>query len=96
MFESFVIEYTGTTYHVMTGSIDEDVAYNVSLFVVIEPPYSLPTVNSGETLDAKAYMLLTTSQHHDIWLEGEGKLEVHELLYDENGAYTGHRPDFKR
>ncbi|MDR2035464.1 MAG: hypothetical protein LBP91_02140 [Coriobacteriales bacterium] len=76
MFDSFKMEYTGSTTSLF-GSFGEAVPYDVLLFVVIEP--------SGRGMDigdyqAKVYLNLTTTEHHSVWLEGEGTLVLEQQI----------------
>jgi len=85
MYESFVMEYKGSTYHIITDSFDEHVVYNVFLYVVIDP--GLPSITSFGIdaegyLGVKVYMNLKTSEHHSVWLEGEGRLFVRDRMFN--------------
>ena len=73
MYDSFIMEYTGETSQVMVGTVAENVVYNVYLFIVIGSPSSGMGIGDH---DAKVYLNLTTSEYHDVWLEGSGKLSL--------------------
>jgi hypothetical protein len=76
MFDAFKMEYTGSTTSIF-GSFGEAVPYDVLLFAVIEP--SSGTMDIGD-YNAKVYLNLTTTEHHSVWLEGEGTLALEQQI----------------
>jgi len=51
------------------------VVYDIDLFVVIETPAG-GFVFADYDYAAKVYMHLTTTEHHAVWLEGEGTFSL--------------------
>ena len=82
MFDAFTMKYTGSSSHVLVGSFDEELAYDIYLFIVIEPSQS-GIMDLGD-FDAKVYLNLVTSEHHEIWLEGEGTMTLVEESFEKN------------
>ena len=81
MYEALKIEYIGTTYHDMTGTTPEDIWYDLHIFIIIDPSTPGVDMDLGD-YNAKIYIHLFTTEHHDVWLEGSGTLTLVELSYD--------------
>ena len=83
MYDTFKMEFTGSTSHLLAGTFAEDVMYDVEIYAVIEP--GTADMDLGD-YDANVYVKLTTSEHHSIWLEGNGKLTLNkEKRFDPYG-----------
>ncbi|MCL1802659.1 MAG: hypothetical protein FWG30_03310 [Eubacteriaceae bacterium] len=74
MFDAFTMKYTGSSSHELIGSFSEDLAYDIYLYIVIEP--AQPGIIDLGDFNAKVYLNLVTSENHEIWLEGEGTLTL--------------------
>ena len=81
MFDAFTMRYTGSSSHALVGSISEDVAYYIYLFIVIEPEKP-GGIDLGD-FNAKVYLNLVTTQNHEVWLEGEGTLTLVEEWHEQ-------------
>ena len=75
LYHSFKMEFIGETYHALVGSGAEDVVYDIDLYVVIETPAG-GFIFADHDYAAKVYMDLTTTEHHSVWLEGEGTFSL--------------------
>ena len=66
----------------MIGTVAENVVYDISMYVLIDPP--APGLDLGDH-NAKVYLRLTTSEQHSVWLEGDGTLTLVEHWFDMEG-----------
>ena len=73
VFDTFVMNYTGASSQLLYGAFDENVAYDIYLYIVIEPEE--PGVIDLGDFAAKVYLNVI---HNGIetWLEGEGMLKL--------------------
>ena len=83
LFENIKMEYTGFTSHALVGAFDEEVVYDLFIFVLIAPdaPGQGINVSNLNERDVKVYIDLHTVNGNHIWIEGDGLFFLNEAFF---------------
>jgi len=81
VFDTFTMRYRGSSSQALFGAFDEDVAYDIYLYILIQP--ETPGVWDIGDFAAKVYLEFIYNGN-ETWLEGEGVLKLVQELVEKS------------
>jgi hypothetical protein len=76
MYDTFKMDYEGTSFAILLGTEQERVLYDIDLFIVVDPSNYLAL---GD-YEGKIYLTVTTSTGYKMYLEGKGRLTLTDYI----------------